>query len=85
LCVMFVVISAEYRSAKLHLQDLLVERSAAIARREKFDAAEVRLLFKNGAPTMRVLVLGLMQGDPSLTANHRPTCPADYSLLVGRC
>jgi len=58
--------SAEYRSAKLHLQDLLVERSAAIARREKFDAAEVRLLFKNAAPTMRVLALGLMQGDPSL-------------------
>lgn len=57
---------AEYRAAKLHLQDLLVERSAAIARREKFDSAEVRLLFKNGAPTMRVLVLGLMQGDPSL-------------------
>ena len=39
--------------------------------REKFDAAEVRLLFKNAAPTMRVLVLGLIQGDPSLA--DRPT------------
>ncbi len=58
--------SPQFRAAKLHLQDLLVERSAATARREKFDAAEVRTLFKNAAPTMRVLVLGLMQGDPSL-------------------
>jgi hypothetical protein len=57
---------AEYRAAKVHLQDLLVERSTAIARREKFDAADVRLLFKNAAPTMRALVLGLMLGDSSL-------------------
>jgi hypothetical protein len=55
-----------YLDAKTHLQDLLVERAAAIARREKFDAAEVRTLFKNAAPTMRVLALGLMAGDPSL-------------------
>jgi hypothetical protein len=58
--------SPQYRTAKLHLQDLLVERAAATARREKFDADEVRTLFKNAAPTMRVLVLGLMRGDPSL-------------------
>ncbi len=60
--------------------DLLVERAAAIARREKFDASEVRTLFRNAAPTMRVLALGLTQGDPSLAdgpvivdaiANHR--------------
>lgn len=55
-----------YRDAKAHLQDLLVERAAAAARREKFDASEVRTLFRNAAPTMRVLALGLMQGDPSL-------------------
>jgi hypothetical protein len=55
-----------YRDAKTHLQDLLVERAAAVARREKFDASEVRTLFQNAAPTMRVLALGLMQGDPSL-------------------
>jgi hypothetical protein len=55
-----------YRAAKMHLQDLLVERAAAVARREKFDASEVRTLFRNAAPTMRVLALGLMQGDPSL-------------------
>jgi hypothetical protein len=55
-----------YRNAKVHLQDLLVERAAAISRREKLNAAEVRALFKNGSPMMRVLTLGLMQGDPSL-------------------
>jgi hypothetical protein len=56
----------EYYRAKIHLQDLLVEGAAALASNEKFDPAEVRRLFANAAPTMRVLVLGLMQGDPSL-------------------
>jgi hypothetical protein len=55
-----------YQEAKIHLQDLLVERAAAIARRQKFKAAEVRTLFKDGSPMMRVLTLGLMEGDPSL-------------------
>lgn len=55
-----------YLNAKTHLQDVLVERAAAVARRTKFDATEVRTLFRNAAPTMRVLALGLMQGDPSL-------------------
>jgi hypothetical protein len=65
---------AEFKGARIHLQDLLAERSAAIARREKFEAAEVRRLFSNGSPVMRVLVLGLMQGDPSL---------ADAATLAG--
>lgn len=56
----------DYSRAKVHLQRLLVERAAAIARREKFDASEVRTLFRNAAPTMRVLALGLMRGDLSL-------------------
>jgi hypothetical protein len=55
-----------YREARVHLQDLLVDRAAALARREKFDASEVRTLFKNGSPMIRVLTLGLMRGDPSL-------------------
>jgi hypothetical protein len=65
---------AEFKGARIHLQDLLVERSAAIARREKFEASEVRRLFSKGSPVMRVLVLGLMQGDPSL---------ADAATLAG--
>jgi hypothetical protein len=56
----------DYRDAKMHLQDLLVDRAAVVARREKFDPSEVRTLFRNAAPAMRVLALGLMQGDPSL-------------------
>ncbi|HEX4060206.1 MAG TPA: hypothetical protein VHY58_04210 [Streptosporangiaceae bacterium] len=55
-----------YYDAKIHLQDLLVERAAAVASSEKFDATEVRTLFTKAAPTMRVLALGLMQGDLSL-------------------
>lgn len=55
-----------YHDAKAHLQNLLVERAAAIAGKEKFDAAEVRALAANPAPTMRVLALGLMKGDSDL-------------------
>jgi hypothetical protein len=55
-----------YRDARVHLQDLLVERAAALARREKFDPLEVRTVFKNGSPMIRVLMLGVMEGDPSL-------------------
>lgn len=55
-----------YRDAKVHLQDRLVERAAALAELEKFEAGEAREPFKNGTPTMRVLALGLMEGDPSL-------------------
>lgn len=55
-----------FRPAKIYLQDLLVSRAATCARRTKFDAAEVRSLFKNGTPTLRVLALGLMRGDISL-------------------
>jgi hypothetical protein len=55
-----------YREARAHLQDLLVERAAAMARKEKFDATEVRALAANGAPAMRALALGLMKGDSEL-------------------
>jgi hypothetical protein len=55
-----------YRTAKIHLLDRLVDRAAALSRRSRFDPAEVRALFHNAAPTVRVLVLGLMKGDISL-------------------
>jgi hypothetical protein len=57
---------SQYQQAKVHLQDVLVERTAAIARRQKFMPAEVRTLFRDGSPMIRVLTLGLMQGDSSL-------------------
>ncbi|MFI5912435.1 hypothetical protein [Dactylosporangium sp. NPDC051541] len=56
----------EYTNARSYVQDVLVRRAATIAEREKFDAAEIRALFSNGSPVMRVMVLGLMGGDPSL-------------------
>lgn len=56
----------EYRSARIHLQELLMERAASAARQEILDAREVRRLFANGSVIVRVMVLGLMQGDRSL-------------------
>jgi hypothetical protein len=56
----------EFTDARTRIQDLLVAQAAAVARRQKFDAAEVNALFRNGAPITRVLVLGLMEGDPAL-------------------
>jgi hypothetical protein len=56
----------EYTNARTYVQDVLVRRAGTIAEREKFDATEIRALFANGTPVMRVMVLGLMGGDPSL-------------------
>ncbi len=55
-----------YDSARAHLQDLLIQRSAALARQEKFEPGEVRTIFANASPAARALALGLMKGDPSL-------------------
>ena len=55
-----------YEGARAHLQDLLIQRSAALARQEKFEPAEVRTIFANADPAARALALGLMKGDPSL-------------------
>ncbi|MEV0284959.1 MULTISPECIES: hypothetical protein [unclassified Kribbella] len=46
--------------------DRIVDRVAGAARVEKFDKDEVRTMFTEGTPVMRVLALGLMEGDPSL-------------------
>ncbi|MFI9643744.1 hypothetical protein ACIG87_27430 [Micromonospora sp. NPDC051925] len=56
----------ENRAVRVVLQDLLVERAASLATYRKFDPSEVRRLFAEGAPVVRVLALGLMRGDPSL-------------------
>jgi hypothetical protein len=55
-----------YENARSHLQDLLIQRSATLARQEKFDPAEVRTIFTNASPAARAVALGLMKGDPSL-------------------
>lgn len=56
-----------FPEARVYLQDLLVDRSAATARAQKLDAREVRTLLREGSPVMRVLAIGLMIGDTSLT------------------
>jgi hypothetical protein len=57
---------SRFEAARVHLQELLVQRAATLARQEKFEAAEVRTLFANGSPEVRILAIGLMKGDPSL-------------------
>jgi hypothetical protein len=59
-------LDGEYLPARVHLQDTLVQYAASVARQEKFEVREVRRLFADGSVVMRVLVLGLMQGDVSL-------------------
>jgi hypothetical protein len=59
-------LDGEYLGARQHLQDVLVGQAANAAEQEKFDAREVRRLFANGSLVVRVLAIGLMQGDTSL-------------------
>jgi hypothetical protein len=59
-------LDGEYLGARQHLQDVLVGQAANVAEQEKFDAREVRRLFANGSLIVRVLAIGLMQGDTSL-------------------
>jgi hypothetical protein len=51
---------------RIKLQDELVARAKGVAVRESLDPSEVRELFRKGSPVLRVLTLGLMEGDPSL-------------------
>jgi hypothetical protein len=57
----------EFRDARVHLQDSLVERARAFAFVNKIPAAEVRALFLHGSPVLRTLSIGMMRGDPSTT------------------
>jgi len=56
----------DMRDARIHLQDHFVDAAAASSLVQQYDADEVRQLFRDGPPVVRVLVLGLMLGDPSL-------------------
>ncbi|WP_350278670.1 hypothetical protein [Kribbella sp. HUAS MG21] len=48
------------------LLDRIVGKASALSVSRKFDPVEVHALFAAGSPVMRVLVLGLMEGDPAL-------------------
>jgi hypothetical protein len=61
-----VLAGSDVQEARIRLQDNFVEAAAASALVQQYDAAEVRRLFRDGPPVVRVLVLGLMLGDPSL-------------------
>jgi hypothetical protein len=54
-----------YKDARIRLQDALVEQAASLARTQKLDPDEVRRIFREGSPHLRVLALGLMEGDLS--------------------
>jgi hypothetical protein len=59
---------ATARAIRARLTDDLVDEASASARVHKYDADEVRQLFRDGSPVVRVLVLGLMLGDSSLAS-----------------
>ena len=63
----------EYESARVHLQDVLVERARSMAFSAKIPASEVQALFVGGSPVLRTLSIGFMKGDPST---------ADITLLA---
>jgi hypothetical protein len=59
-------LSGEHMKARIHLQDTLVDRAAMFAKQHRFDPAEIRDAFGVAAPMTRVLLLGLVKGDPRL-------------------
>jgi hypothetical protein len=59
-------LSGRHMSARIHLQDMMVDRAAALAKQHRFDPAEIREAFEATAPMTRVLLLGLVKGDPRL-------------------
>jgi hypothetical protein len=60
------VTDPELESTRKELLDSIVGKATALAVSRKFDLTEVRELFEAGSPVMRVLALGLMEGDPAL-------------------
>ncbi|MEU8244275.1 hypothetical protein AB0C07_38975 [Actinoplanes missouriensis] len=55
-----------FLQARTQVQDQLVARASAFARRRLFDPAEIKELFPKATAPVRVLLLGLMKGDPRL-------------------
>ncbi|MFG1812437.1 hypothetical protein ACGFIF_01620 [Kribbella sp. NPDC049174] len=56
----------ELRNVRAMVLDRIIERVSSAAVVEKFDQDEVKAMFREGTPIVRVLALGLMEGDPSL-------------------
>lgn len=60
----------QFEDAKIHLQDVLIGKAAALARLAKFDSGEVEHLLREGSPVHRVLAVGLMIGDQGLATDR---------------
>lgn len=58
--------SPDLKAVRGQVLDRIVERVSHAAAVEKFDKDEVKELFLNGSPVVRVLALGLMEGDLAL-------------------
>jgi hypothetical protein len=56
----------EFEGVRGEILDRILQRVANASAVEKFDPGEVKDLFWNGSPIVRVLALGLMEGDRSL-------------------
>lgn len=56
----------DFKAARARVQDQLVARATTFARAHTFDPDEVRRLFPKATAAVRVLLLGLMHGDPRL-------------------
>jgi hypothetical protein len=56
----------DFRATRAQVQDQLVARASASARLHLFDPNEIKQLFPKTTGPVRVLLLGLMKGDPRL-------------------
>ncbi|MEV4283255.1 hypothetical protein [Actinoplanes xinjiangensis] len=68
------LVGGSFYTVRKQVQDHLVGRAAAFASQRTFDPDEVRVLFPTASGPVRVLLLGLMQGDPRLV---------DAATLIG--
>lgn len=60
------LVGGTFYTVRKQLQDHLVTRAAAFASQRTLDPAEIKALFPTASGPVRVLLLGLMQGDPRL-------------------
>jgi hypothetical protein len=76
------LIGGTFYTVRKQVQDHLVARAAAFASQRTFNPDEIKLLFPTASGPVRVLLLGLMQGDPRLV--DAATLTAAISVPVTR-
>ncbi|TCC23510.1 hypothetical protein [Kribbella speibonae] len=70
----------ELKAVRGEILDRIVQRVANASAVEKFDKDEVKNMYLNGSPIVRVLALGLMEGDLSLIDGEVLRTAIDKSL-----